>query len=268
MKDFFESLRQQISDRMSSPVFGSFFISWICWNHRYLFVLFSDLPVEYRFTLAHSLLYPTSWAFWSHVVLWPILSTVGYILIYPRLSKPLLVYWDAQQKALADLRNAAQKKTLLTADESQKIILDAIDQRTKFEEILGRQAREIETLKNVQDSGPGGKLKDATERISALERELDRTRAASLPQNPLGHLPPETVRGVRQVLQILAKASNQTQNKEDLLKNLGATQLKAQVYIDNAISAQLAEWAEPSLQINLRLSPRGREYVVREGLDN
>jgi hypothetical protein len=76
------------------------------------------------------------------------------------------------------------------------------------------------------------------------------------------------VRGVRQVLQILAKASNQTQNKEDLLKNLGATQLKAQVYIDNAISAQLAEWAEPSLQINLRLSPRGREYVVREGLDN
>src|SRR4051812_5718839 len=37
MKDFLDSLRSQIGDRINSPIFGSFVITWLCWNHQYFF---------------------------------------------------------------------------------------------------------------------------------------------------------------------------------------------------------------------------------------
>ncbi len=220
-----------------------------------------------RITLARTLVYPTPEALWTRAFLWPILSTVGYLLIYPLISRPLLVYWDKQQTKLADLRNAAQKKTLLTKEESQRIILDGLTQQKNFEETLSRQARENEALKTAQLDGPLGKLKNAEERIQVLERELERERANASPQNPLGHLARGGIeKGVRSVLSLLAKSDQQVLSKFDLAKKLNETPIRTVVYMESAVAAQMAQWTDPN-QSHVRLTERGRDFVVKEGLD-
>lgn len=87
MKDLIDSIRLQVHERMSSPLFGSFVIAWLGWNYRMLVVVFSTLPVKERFEVIDHQLYATPWAAWSKGLFFPLASALLFILIYPYPSK-------------------------------------------------------------------------------------------------------------------------------------------------------------------------------------
>jgi hypothetical protein len=224
MKEFFDSLRQQIADRMTSPIFGSFIISWIAWNHQYLIIIFTDLPVEYRFSLARGSFYATCWAGWWHFAVLPGITSLAYILLYPHFSKPLLIYWDKQQKALADLRNEAQKKTLLTVEESQKLILDSLEQRTKFEETLARQARELDTLRNLT------KMTVAPEKPP--EKPAESIQDATVTPGPK-FLNQDSEIYIVEIIRAL-KRNNGSMEEDKIASEIGESRVRTQHFIDEA----------------------------------
>ncbi len=38
-----EEIKSAVSSRFNSPLLGTFIVSWLAWNHRLIFVLFSSL---------------------------------------------------------------------------------------------------------------------------------------------------------------------------------------------------------------------------------
>ena len=266
MSDFFESVWAQIRDRMSSPVFGSFVIAWLCWNHQYFIIIFSDLPVDNRLRFAGDLLYSPSEMMWKRLIFYPSASCLGYIIIYPLLARYLLAYWDWQQTGIENLRKKAQGKRVLSVAESDAITLEIIQLRATSNEIISRQAREMEALRKVKDESDLAKqLAGAHERMQTLETELERTRKESVPNNPLGHLDEPTKTGVRSVLNILAVSSGQRLSIEQTLRSLGQTsEARKKAFINAAMSAQLVGQSAAG---SYYLAEPGLTYVVREELD-
>lgn len=169
---------------MGSPIFGSFVIAWLCWNHRYFVILFSDLPIEYRFQLASRVVYPAPWGLptWTGVIprgfLWPALSSLAYILVYPPASKGLLAYWERWQTEIDNQRKVAQRRQILTREEADAILVGRIEERDRFTKQIGALTQEIEALRRSSgDESAGKKLVAVSERLAELERALSTARA-------------------------------------------------------------------------------------------
>jgi len=69
LEDFKDSVGSVLKERIVSPIFGAFVLSWCVWNYQLLYYIFTvdgDLPVEARLNsikanyinLKHGLWYP------------------------------------------------------------------------------------------------------------------------------------------------------------------------------------------------------------------
>lgn len=87
LSGFGDGVKAEFLSRMRSPLVGAFVLSWIVWNHRVLFVLFSDMKVGKKFDFIDMDLYSSSADFWLMNALWPFLSAVGYIFAVPLLTR-------------------------------------------------------------------------------------------------------------------------------------------------------------------------------------
>lgn len=273
MKDFFESVWQQVKDRMSSPIFGAFFIAWLCWNHQYLVILFSDLPVEARFNLARVRLYPTETELWWRCLWWPLFSTLGYIVVYPPASIVFLMYWDRLQAIISNLRNKAQGNKLLTRAESDALRVENVEVRRKIREMEVKHEQEIEALRRTPAANTAGRGESTNElvqlrdRNAVVENELKRLNDQLSPQNPLGRFPRETVRGVEELLKILAKLpGDDSMLESEALQRLKLNPLHSRHVLDKALEAQVVFRQGSNNAVFLRLNERGREYVVMHKL--
>ena len=53
-----KSVKAVLYDRISSPLLGTFAVSWVLWNHRFITVLLSNMePIE-KFKVVDTVLYP------------------------------------------------------------------------------------------------------------------------------------------------------------------------------------------------------------------
>ncbi len=52
VKDMCSSIVNHITQRITSPLFGAFTISWLALNHRYLLIVFSKEEISTKLTLA------------------------------------------------------------------------------------------------------------------------------------------------------------------------------------------------------------------------
>lgn len=269
MKEFFSSIREVVVERMSSPIFGSFAISWLAWNHQYLFILFSDLPIESRFSLARAIFYATPWNGWVHFVGLPALTSLGFLIGYPVVSLPILMYWDWTQRHINRLRNLAQGNELLSREASRKIIRDGLEERERAQEQIDKLQRELDALRHPDGGSPaeGNSLESARQRIRALEGELKRLNDQMSPQNPLARYKDDTVRGIEALLKILAELPGEDLMLEsDALERLKLGPIQSRHILDKALEAQLVFRAGNNNAVHLRLNERGREYVVEKKL--
>lgn len=51
LEDLLKAAREQAADRLTSPLIGSFIVSWCLWNYRFLVILFFDATVSQTFRL-------------------------------------------------------------------------------------------------------------------------------------------------------------------------------------------------------------------------
>jgi hypothetical protein len=211
MKDILSSLRLQIYERLSSPLFGSFVIAWICWNHRLLSVLFSGLPVSERFQFIDSVLLRTTWGAWSQCFVYPAASALAFIFIYPYPSKWILGFWLRRQNDAKALRDEIDGKTVLTREESQAIRMKALNANLKNEETIRQLRDELETAKELARSatitkeGTDQSLTDEDSRllqneltgyqqkIAELQGEISALQQSSAKRNELERGPHELI---------------------------------------------------------------------------
>lgn len=142
-----EEIKSAISSRFNSPFLGAFIISWLAWNHRLIFVLFSSMSVDERFHYIDERLYPTLTAFLAFNLGGPLLSALGYIFLMPWPTEGVHRWNLKMKERLRNAERVSQGSTLLSQTESDELRANVeakrkiiVEQRGKLRDLARQRA--------------------------------------------------------------------------------------------------------------------------------
>lgn len=135
IRDLGEGVKAEFLSRLRSPLVGAFVISWLLWNHRVLFVLFSDMKVGKKFAFIDMDLFSSAADFWLSNTLWPLLSAGAYIFVVPWATRGVHRWnlWHQRLLHEDDLRSEGLK--VLPVGEATKLRALASERRTQVEKL-------------------------------------------------------------------------------------------------------------------------------------
>ncbi|MBI3898448.1 MAG: hypothetical protein HY308_09150 [Gammaproteobacteria bacterium] len=148
VEELAKSVRQQIEERLSSPLLGTFAISWSLWNYKFFVVLFSSASVTRTFALIDTLVFPDIQSLLLRGLLYPLLTTAAYIFLYPYPARVVYRAVQITQKRLVDERRAIEGQTLLTIQESRLIRAEREQFETAHINEIDRKNNEIDRLRS------------------------------------------------------------------------------------------------------------------------
>lgn len=167
--EFLKNLISPVSERVKSPFYGAFFISWLLVNWRVLLAFFSGSELiegvsKYQF-IAIQLQY------WDKTILYPISLSLIYLLILPWLDYLMFWYGELVKKAKTK-RKLSIGKSYYVSGETYYNLWDRY--KTQKEE-LGKALSEVEaTEREAYDLQIDNSKKEDT--ITALTSELNKLR--------------------------------------------------------------------------------------------
>lgn len=121
MRPSIQDVLRHVRERSTSPLFLSFCVSWCAWNYRFIVILFSDASVTKTFELIDRVAFPGEYDALLRGFLYPLISSIAFIYLYPPPALWVYEYWSKRQKMMLDLRRTIDGDTLLTVDETQKV---------------------------------------------------------------------------------------------------------------------------------------------------
>lgn len=144
MKDIVNSFKAHMYERTSSPLLGAFIFYWIIFNYKFLIVLFSDLkPIE-KFNEISSNVYPTELEQYGYGIIFPIIITLVYILIFPIISNRIHKIWIKHQNQLKEISNGK----VLTKKEFGELQQKFTELELSFDDKFHKKDSEILKLKS------------------------------------------------------------------------------------------------------------------------
>lgn len=148
VEDLAKSVRRQIEERLSSPLLGTFAISWCLWNYKFFVVLFSAASVTRTFEMIDTLVFPSTSSLLLRGLLYPLLTTAAYIFLYPYPARVVHRAVQLSQKRLVDDRRAIEGQTLLTIGESRQIRAEREQLEAAHVTEIDRKNKEIDRLRS------------------------------------------------------------------------------------------------------------------------
>ncbi|MFZ3433758.1 hypothetical protein [Vibrio harveyi] len=143
LTDATNSVKAYLYERAVSPLLGSLIISWCVWNYKFLFLLFSSLKYSEKLRFIH-VLYSSDYEVYLQGMLFPLLTSMVYIFVFPYPSQVVYRFSLHRQKILNDLKNELQENELLTLEQSKAIRSQLVDVEKQFDEQVERKDRIIE----------------------------------------------------------------------------------------------------------------------------
>ncbi len=80
--DLYKDIKIQLYERATSPLLGSFVISWCLWNYKLLLVMFSTGTATNKIAYINGVLYPDYWSIGFIGFLAPLLTTAFFLYSY------------------------------------------------------------------------------------------------------------------------------------------------------------------------------------------
>ena len=169
MDDLIKSFKAQMYDRVTSPLLSSFLISWAAWNHRLFLVIFSsDFKIKEKFQYIDNVLYPGLYEVGLRGFLWPLLSALALLLLYPIPGRWIYEYVHNEQKKLKEIQQRIDDETPLSKADAQKLRAEVRKTVTEHVKEIAERDAEIEKLKKSLSELESESLE---RRIGDLEHE-------------------------------------------------------------------------------------------------
>lgn len=155
-EQFTNSIKATLYDRISNPLSNSFLFSWVLWNYKIIVILFSSLrPYEkiseidiFISTTVFKVDFYEPLGYWcSNGFLFPLLSALLYLYIYPIPSKIIYEHWLGKQKELQDLKNKVDEVKLLSFEDSQRIKKSALDMEFSYVDYMSEKDSQLNKTK-------------------------------------------------------------------------------------------------------------------------
>ncbi|MFN5166116.1 MAG: hypothetical protein ACK5JG_12330 [Pseudomonadota bacterium] len=177
LNEILQTTRSTLAERLASPLIGGFLVSWCLWNWKFLVILFSDAGVTQTFTLIHTFVFPDTASIITKGILYPLLTTLIYVFVYPYPARQVYGFTLRQQRAANRLRQTISEETLLTLEESRALRSEYVEHERKSQESIERLSEEIARLNAALDAR---NTKDATKPLSTAEKLYDKLEPSQL----------------------------------------------------------------------------------------
>ena len=144
LNEFQKSIKAILYDRLTSPLAGTFFFSWLVWNWGLVYYVIS---IDYTKNVVERIAYIKSdFLLFEYTILYPLLSTVFLIFVYPYLA--IFVYKIALKfsKQKRNIKNKIENEQCLTIEESIEIRTAIENQAEKLQTMTRRSNDEIKKL--------------------------------------------------------------------------------------------------------------------------
>lgn len=170
-----KALREQITERLASPLAGSFVIAWCLWNYKFLVILFSAASVSSTFELIDKVAFPDFATIALRGILFPAITAVAYIFLYPYPAKYVFGFTLRRQRENNELRQQIEKETLLSVEDSRLIRAAIVATEEKHRLELDKLNAEINRLhaqldgemNDSEGSAKGSSIDDFTPVVSS-----------------------------------------------------------------------------------------------------
>lgn len=120
LDDLTKEIKAQLYERVKSPLFGAFALSWVVWNYRVLVALVSDLKFAEKMEFIDKA-YPSALELSLHGALGPLVSAILFLWLYPYPARWMYSYWATQQKELKKVQQRIEDETPLTQEEANAL---------------------------------------------------------------------------------------------------------------------------------------------------
>jgi hypothetical protein len=286
--DILKSTKEQLLERISSPIIGSFVIAWSLWNYKFFVILFSAASVTKTFDLINSIVFPTTGDLILRGAVLPALTAAAYIFLYPYPALFVFKYTKERQREQNAIRQQIENETLLTEEESRAVHAKVREVVSAHREEVDQLNKEIERLTADLKAAntptpPQPNVKGELSRASAIrraeemkqiakkaaeERELhDKTKAL----NSVSGVTPSQFH----LMKLLEKNGGQMEHKA-ILKVSGLTKVKTEFDLEELVDKELFnkdfsqdmhDYAYTFKQEGRRILLKENERIAREELE-
>jgi hypothetical protein len=146
LEELLQSTRASLTERLTSPLLGTFLLSWVIWNWKFLVILFSDASVLTTFALTQTHSFPDAQAILLRGLLLPAITALAFILLYPYPYRWVLEYTLQQQRRTAAVRLKVEDETPLTLADSRRLRAEIVNMDRKSRETVASLNEEIARL--------------------------------------------------------------------------------------------------------------------------
>jgi len=239
---------------------GAFAISWAAWNYRFILVLVSSMPVAEKFAYIDSNIFDSYKNIFLHGTLYPLITTLSLIFIYPIPAKFVYEYWRKRQRDLKEIQQRIDDETPLTREEARELRHETLNAKLEFEQELERRSAEITRLKEtIKELQPREKVDVDRPTKKAIKAAPPKVAEASivLDENQI------------QMLQKIAESKNGVL-KQQLISSSGSDRVLAEYnlgeletkgYVSGIYSSELGGRA-------VLATHSGRSYLINHARNN
>lgn len=179
IKEVTNSIKAALYQRVSSPLYGTYFISWLIYNWEitlpFIFgsETFDDRLVDFK----SGLIYQNGGLAWD-TVLAPLLIAAAILGLQPIIQRFLFIYTEWNKSEGLKKRDQFNSETMLTLDQSNELRASIRKIQQFNQEVLKNKDDEIAEYKRQLDTKQAS-INDQDERIIELTEDFMRTESKS-----------------------------------------------------------------------------------------
>jgi hypothetical protein len=170
LDDLTKEIKAQLYERVKSPLFGAFALSWVAWNYRALLAVLSKMSVQETVAYIDGL-YPSAWEKLGYCFCGPLFTAVLFLLAYPYPARWMYGYWATQHKKLKKVQQDIEDETPLTQEEAKAL------RKTSLEQVSALEAQILEQRQLNNELNE--RLRAAAEEASTLTKERNQFSEAA-----------------------------------------------------------------------------------------
>lgn len=169
-----KTIKAQLYERASSPLFSVFIISWCLWNYRFIMVISSKSSISEKFIIIDNEIFTSLLVKVEYCLLLPLLTTAFMLFVYPYPAKYVYKFWRNRQKELKDIRQKIEDETPLTIEEAKAIRKEALKLELEYESELKKKNEDIKALKEIIAE----KQKNGSEVVADMDKASEYTTSS------------------------------------------------------------------------------------------
>lgn len=204
MEEIIKSIKAYLYDRTNSPLLGTFIVSWLVLNYKFIMVISSSMGVDDKFKYVEDNIFTHYWDYILGGFFSPLIVTVIMIYGYPYPAKWVYEFSKKRQQVLNKIKQNIENEELLSVEKSRELKKEHIKLEIDHENEINRYKRELTILKDIiKDTH---KLPDITEKNAESEEEMLRKLGVS--------------KGQLVILDLISQGSGQRRGEQEILKLL------------------------------------------------